>query len=225
MRYHPLTVSALALSLTACSSNTLPEDIVGRAGTCAIVAASEARSLVKEPGAALDIDRQSQIIHYALIAGASDPKFSSDIANAVIRQMQMLQDTMGEDDWKDLVVPCKEAFPEADLGHAAVLTDDPAKAKLICYSLGGFMSRALSAHDETYSSEVNAYNGMIDTVVADLRPADAAKLEPGQRPRIETGPSLAEVAKLGPPSKILTTCVERFPPKEVKLPGESNGPA
>jgi hypothetical protein len=222
MRYHPLSVSAIALILTACSSSSLPEDIVGKAGTCAVVAASAAREAMKDPEASLPVDQQSQIIHYALIAGATDPKFSSDIANAVIRQMQMVQDTMGEGDWKKLVEPCKQAFPEAELTHPAVLTEDPAKAKLICYSLGGFMSRALAAHEESYNEEVDQYNGMTDTIMPDLQPADAPKLEEGKRPKIDTGPSIAEAAKLGPPSKILATCVERFPPKEVKLPDQPN---
>ena len=132
MRYHPFSVSAIALILTACSSNTLPEDIIGKAGTCAVVAASAAREAMKDPEASLPVDQQSQIIHYALIAGASDPKFSSDIANAVIRQMQMVQDTMGEGDWKKLVEPCKQAFPEAELTHAAPMRESMTKTWLIC---------------------------------------------------------------------------------------------
>lgn len=223
MRYHPCLVSALALSLTACGSKSLPDDLIGKAGTCAVVAASEAREAVKDPEAALPIDQQSRVIHFALLAGASDPKFSSDVANATVKQMQMVTDTMGENAWKKFVEPCKQAFPEADLARDPKLPDDPAKAKLICYALGGFMSRALSAYEETYSDETAKYDGMVDTVTPDVIPA-GTKVEDGRKPKIDTGPALAEAAKLGPPSKILATCVQQYPPKEVKLPDQSAPP-
>jgi len=50
------------------------------------------------------------------------------------------------------------------------------------------------------------------------------KVEEGRKPKIDTGPALSEAAKLGPPSKILATCVERYPPKEVKLPDQMPPP-
>ena len=106
-------------------------------------------------------DEQSQVIHYALLAGAADPKFSRENANGVVKQMQTLGGRMDDDEWQPLAPLCKTAFPEADASHAVTLPAVPEEAQMQCYALGDFMVRALGAYNETYQDAVVNYNGML----------------------------------------------------------------
>ena len=215
MRNCPIVMSAVSLMLSACNSEvTLPADLVERAATCAVVSASEARSTMKSLDAPLAFDRQSQIIHYALLAGASEPGFSRANAGRVVQRMQVLQDRITGDQWKPLVAPCKTAFPEADLSYAVKLPVDPAEAQLSCYALGDFMSRALAAYEGTYGDQMVRY----DKMLMSLKPiVESEATKPGLKPvsnaerMAKRSSALAVAAKLGPPSKVMDLCIERFP--------------
>lgn len=223
MRSYPIFLAAIALTLSACGSEPgLPEDIVGRAATCAVVAAADARSTIKSLDTPLAFDRQSQIIHYALLAGASDPGFSRENANGVVKRMQTLQERITGDEWVPLIEPCRTAFPEANLSRAVTLPVAPAEAHSTCYALGSFMSRALSAYEDTYNEHLMQYSGLLRK----LKPAaNPASTESGFKPdadqeRAERGAALTAAAKLGPPAKVMDACIARFPPdKEVKMAG------
>jgi hypothetical protein len=208
-------MAAVALLLSACNSEiVLPTDRVELAATCAVVSASEARSAIKDEETPLGFDRQSQIIHYALLAGASEPGFSRDNAKRVVQRMQVVQDRISGDDWKPLVAPCETAFPEANLSHAVTLPVDPAEAQLTCYALGDFMWRALSAYEETYSARLLQYNNMLESLRPIVEP-DAKKPGPktvsNSERMAKRSSALAVAAKLGPPSKVMDACMERFP--------------
>ena len=222
MRNYPVIMSAVALLLSACNSKVeLPADLVEQAATCAVVASSEARSTMKSLDTPLAFDRQSQIIHYALLAGASDPKFSRENASRVVQRMQSLQDRITGDQWVPLVPLCKTAFPEADLSYAVTLPADPAEAQPICYALADFMVRALSSYEEAYGAQLSQYGKFLISL-------DAEAKKPGLKPvsnaeRIaKKSAALAVAAKLGPPSKTMALCIERFP-ADVK--SKANGTA
>lgn len=224
MRNHPACVAVVALVLASCSSGppALPEDIVGSATTCAVVSASEARSAIQDPLTPLSLEQQSQIIHYALLAGAADPGFSRDNANAVVKQMQMVADRITGDKWKPLAPLCKTAFPEADLGKAVTLPAADDQAQLQCYALGDFMVRALGAYDETYREAVTKYNGTLtklDPLIQEILTKQGIKPDDTKALSAEKGKALAVAAKLGPPSKTMDACMASFPADtEVKLP-------
>jgi hypothetical protein len=225
MRDHPVFVSVFALMLSSCSSGppALPEDLVERAATCAVVAASEGRATLTDAATPLELPRQSQIVHYALLAGAADPGFSADNANAVVTRMQALQSRISGDDWKPLAPLCKEAFPEADLGRDVTLPETAEEAQLDCFALGGFMVRALQAYEESYQKTVIQYNG----VVAKVEPLVKAEMKKNgvtdddtEKRRAAKNAALVKAAKLGPPAKVMDACVQRFPPDtQLKLPG------
>jgi len=215
MRNYPIILSGIALTLSACSSEIgLPEDIVGRAATCAVVSASEARSTIKSLETPLAFDRQSQVIHYALLAGAIEPGFSRENANGVVNRMQTLQDRITGDKWMPLVAPCNTAFPEANLSHAVTLPVVPAEAQLTCYALGDFMIRALSAYEETYRDRLIQYNELLMSLKPVVEPVAT---EPGLKPgssaerMAKRSSALAVAAKLGSPAKVMDVCMERFP--------------
>jgi len=226
MRNYPVALSAVSLMLSACSSEVgLSPDLVERAATCAVVSASEARSTAKDLDTPLAFDRQSQIIHYAMLAGASDPKFSRENAARVVQRMQSLQDTITGDQWKSLAAPCKAAFPEADLSHPVTLPADPAEAQLTCYALGDFMSRALSAYGETYGDQLIQYGKFLislkPVVEPDAKKAGVTPVSTAER-TAKKNSALAVAAKLGPPARVMDACVAQFP-ADAKL--EKNGPA
>jgi hypothetical protein len=224
MSNHPAFVTAVALVLASCSSGppALPEDIAGSATTCAVVSASQARSAIQDPLTPLSLEQQSQIIHYALLAGAADPGFSRENANAVVKGMQMVADRITGDKWKPLVPLCKTAFPEADLGQAVTLPAADDQAQLQCYALGDFMVRALGAYDETYREAVAKYNGTLtklDPTVKEILAKQGIKPEDNKAQSAEKSKALAIAAKLGPPTKTMDACMQRFPiDTEIKLP-------
>jgi hypothetical protein len=216
MRNCPVLLSAVALTLSACSSEVgLPTDLVEKAATCAVVSASEARSTVKNLDTPLAFDRQSQIIHYALLAGASDPKFSRENTKRVVSRMQTLQEIITGDQWKPLVEPCKASFPQADLGYPVKLPDDPAEAQLTCYALGDFMARAISAYDATYADQVVQYSKLttsLEPLVEPEKPKRGEKPVSDAERMAKRNAALAVAAKLGPPAKVMDACMTRFPP-------------
>jgi hypothetical protein len=209
--------------LSACNSDlAMPADPIEQAATCAVVAASEARSTQKNLDTPLAFDRQSQIIHYALLAGARDPKFSRDNAKNVVQRMQILQDRITGDQWKSLVEPCKTAFPEANLSNTVTLPADPAEAELTCYALGDFMARALASYEESYGDQLSQYSKFLIS-------RDAAAAKGGVKP-VSSAESIAKrsaalsvAAKLGPPSKVMNDCMARFP-ADAKLAKEGTAP-
>lgn len=215
MRNYPVVMSVVALMLSSCSAKVeLPTDLVEKAATCAVVSAAEARSTMKDVDKPLPFERQSQIIHYALLAGAGDPKFSRENANHVVRRMQTLQEMFADDEWKPLVAPCNAAFPQASPGYAVTLPADPAEAQLTCYALGDFMSRALSAYEETYGDKLIQYDSFLTRlkpIVAAEAPKGAGKRAADSAQMAKRSAALAVAAKLGPPAKVMDACLQRFP--------------
>ena len=224
MRNYPAFVTVVALLLSSCSSGppALPEDVVGSAATCAAVAASKARAAITDPTKPLSLDEQSQVIHYALLAGAADPKFSRENANGVVKQMQTLGGRMDDDEWQPLAPLCKTAFPEADASHEVTLPAVPEEAQMQCYALGDFMVRALGAYNETYQDAVVNYNGMLgklEPLIKEQLGKKGIKADDHAGQSAEKSKALAIAAKLGPPSKALDACVKQFPANgEIKLP-------
>ena len=215
MRNYPVILSAFSLALSSCSSEVgLPEEIVDRAATCAVVSAYEARSTIKNLDTPLSFDRQSQIIHYALLAGASEPGFSRDNAKGVVRRMQILQERISPEEWPPLVEPCNAAFPEANLNHPVKLPEPPEEAQLTCYALGDFMIRALSAYQGTYTQQWVQYSDFLMGLQPIVEPDTSepgAKAVPATERIAKRNAALTVAAKLGSPSKVMNMCMERFP--------------
>lgn len=205
---------AVALTLAGCGAPelALPEDFVGKAATCAVVSAADARA--KNPqnfAAPLAFESQAQIIQYALLAGAQEERFSSNSASAVVQKMQEIQDDVTGGDWKSLVQPCKSAFPETDLARPVTLPDRAADAQMGCYALGKFMMRALSAQGNAYERQLLEYGALgrdLDPKLA--RNFDQRGIRSDEARQTERNKALTRFAKLGSPAKVMEACTTRF---------------
>ena len=158
MRSSIALVSGLAFALSSCGAPklALPDDPIGKAATCGVVAAADARSTT-QVSAPLAIDAQGQIVHYALLTGAADGRFSQDKAAAVMQQMQQIKDKIVDGKWQALVGPCKAAFPEADPQRPVSLPKDVLQSEMGCYTLGKFMVKALSTQGPAYEEQLLKY--------------------------------------------------------------------
>lgn len=214
MRAASACISVVALALAGCGKSqlTLPEDLASKAAMCGVVAAADARASNPNAVAApLAFERQSQIIHYALLVGAQNEAFSADAASAVVQKMQEIQEDVTAGDWKALVQPCKTAFPEADIARPVSLPSTTGEAQLGCYTLGKFMMRALSVQGAAYESQLLAYGKLgrdLDPKVATS--FDQRGIKSDKARGIARDKELSKFAKLGSPAKVLDACTARF---------------
>jgi hypothetical protein len=209
MKAIPLIAAAALLSSCGPERLALPAEPVDRAATCGVIAAIGARAATTDIKAPLPFEAQEHILHYALLAGAEAESFSSEKANAVIKRMSELQGEITEGKWQDLVAPCREAFPQAQVSEVT-LPGDRFEAQLQCDELGDFLTTALQSQDQHYAARLNDYDGLARNLNQRLGPglkARAGGLEAQQEARRE---ALAAAAKLGSPSAVMKQCVERY---------------
>lgn len=214
MRALSALAPVVALVIAGCGARelTLPEDSVGKAATCGVVAAAKARSDdPKNVAGSLAFERQAQIIHYALLAGAEGEQFSTDTASAVVQKMQDIQEEVTGGDWKALVQPCQTAFPETDLARPVALPEGASDAQVGCYALGKFMMRALSVQGNAYEKQLLAYGKLgrdLDPKVA--RSFDQRGITSDESRQAQRDKALAKFTKLGSPAKVMEACTARF---------------
>ena len=212
MRSSVACVSALGFALSSCGAHklALPADPIGKAATCAVVAAADARSTTQVT-APLTIDAQGEIVHYALLAGAAEGHFSQDKAAAVMQQMQQIKDKIIDGKWQALVGPCKAAFPEADPQRPISLPKDTLESEMGCYTLGKFMVKALSTQGPAYEEQLLKYgelNRKLDPKVAVV--LDRRGVRSDDARKAEQDSALAKVVKLGTPTKVMDACSARY---------------
>jgi hypothetical protein len=214
MRSAIALIPAVSLALGGCGSSklALPDDFVGKAATCGVVAAADARAVNPQNVAApLEFERQAHIVHYALLAGAQGEQFSTDAASAVVQKMQEVQEDVTGGDWKSLVQPCQTAFPETDINRAVTLPSGAAEAQLGCYTLGRFMMRALSVQGNAYEKQLLDYGALnrgLDPKIA--RSFDQRGIRSDEARQTARDKVLLKFAKLGSPAKVMTECTTRF---------------
>jgi hypothetical protein len=214
MRSTIALVPALTLALSACGAPqlALPLDPVGKAATCGVVAAADARATGgQNVGAPLSFERQGQIIHYALLAGSEGDHFSRDTAAAVVKRMQDIQEDVTEGKWQTLVQPCKDAFPQTNPATPISLPSDSLQAEMGCYSLGKFMVRALAVQGNAYEDKMLKYGELgtkLDPKIA--RALDRRGIKSESARQAQRDEALATVAKVGSPSKVMDACTDRY---------------
>lgn len=213
MRSPVALLPLLAIAVSACGAPklALPSDPVGKAATCGVVAAADARSTSTQVSAPLAFDRQGQIFHYALLAGANDDHFSRDTVAAVMQRMQDIQDEITDGKWQALIQPCQAAFPQANPTQAVDLPSDPLEAEMGCYMLGKFMVKALSTQGSAYEKqliEYGALNRKLDPKVA--RMLDRRGITSETARKTEQDSALSAAARLGSPARVMDACAERY---------------
>ena len=203
---------ALCLALAGCGGPkplTLPGEPVDRAATCAVVAAAEARTAAKDVQAALPLDAQGRIVHFALLAASAGGSFEAGTANAVNARMKALQDEVTSGKWQALAQPCRDAFPAA-WNAEPELPKRPLDAQLACEQLAEFMANALGG-DRSAAPEVARYRTLRRTLNDRLAPALRARVGGGFEAQQAAGrKALAAAAQLGSPVAVLDRCLTRF---------------
>jgi hypothetical protein len=212
MRRAALLILPLAV-LSACGPKTLTlsDDPVEKAATCGVVAAASARDGATNVKGALPFDQQTRIVHYALLAGATEPKFSREKAGAVVQKMQEIQEKVTSGKWKDLVGPCNSAFPEADPAKPVGIPSNSYDAQLGCYSLANFMATALKSEGGSYDDKLLAYGKMQTALDPKISVAmEKRGFKTNDAKQDERNRTLSSAAKWGSPGKVLAECKAKF---------------
>lgn len=207
-------IPALALAAASCGAPklALPADPIGKAATCGVVAAADARlANTGNVSAPLAFAKQGQIVHYALLAGANGGEFSRDRVAAVMQRMQEIQEKVTEGKWQALVQPCQSAFPAANPAHAVALPEDPLQAEMGCYMLGKFMVKALAGQGNVYDEQLVQFgelNRKLDPKIGHALDRRGIRSEAARK--AEQDSALANAAKLGSPAKVMDACTARY---------------
>jgi hypothetical protein len=208
-----LALLGLAMAVASCGGPkplTLPTEPVDRAATCAVVAAAAARGATADIKASLPIEAEGRILHYALLAGSADGRFSSETAGAVFKRMRALEPDVTGGKWEALVPACKAAFPDAEKTDVT-LPKDRLDAGLGCSALAQFTATALEAAKAQYAQQIAAYRRLrgrlSDRIGSDLRARAGRSLDAQRRAE---GEAMAKIAHAGPPVAVLAECERRF---------------
>jgi hypothetical protein len=202
-----------ALGLASCGPDPmkLPNEPVDRAATCGIVAAAGARIAVTDVKSPLPLAEHGRIVDYALLAASASGEYDPQIAGAVSRRMQTLQDNVTGGEWQPLIAACKAAFPAAEKQDAS-LPEDRFEAQLQCNELAQFMTQALAGQASSYRNEIADYRHLRerlnDAVARPLNAKAGPKVSDQQKLRHR---ALADASRLGAPIAVLSRCLERFP--------------
>ena len=204
------TTALLLLCGCGPKSLALPAQPIDRAATCGAIAASEARLATPDIQAPLSFDAMGHILHYTLLGGSEDGRFSSEAAAAVSKRMSEIQGEIAEGKWQELIPACRAAFPQAEVKEAT-LPSDRFEAQLGCDELGDFMMAALKAQDSEYGNELAEYRQLSYKFDQQLGPglrsrvgSDLAAQQEARRK------ALAEIAEAGPPVTVMRQCLKRF---------------
>ena len=212
MRVNPTWLGLMTLGLASCGSEplTLPDEPVDRAATCGIVAAAGARLAVADPKSPLPLAEHGRIVDYALLAASASGEYDPQIAGAVSKRMQSLQDRVTGGDWKALPAACKAAFPAAEK-QDVTLPEDRFEAQLQCNELAQFMTQALSGQAGSYRNEIADYRHLRERLNDAVAPALNAKAGPKVKDQQKLRHrALADASRLGAPLATLSRCLERF---------------
>jgi len=189
---------------------TLPAEPVQRAASCGVVATIAARAGTKDIKAPLTLEAQERVLHYALLAASEGKEFSSQTAAAVLKRMPEVEGQISGGKWQDLVGPCREAFPQAEVREPK-LSAARTEAQLQCDELADFIVRALQRQGKAYADRLAHYEEVTRKLNLALGPGRRARAGSNLKAQqAERRSALAKVAKLGSPSAVMNQCVERF---------------
>lgn len=201
------------LLLASCGPHklALPDDPVDRAATCAVVSAASSRASAPSVAGGLGFDAQTQIIHYAMLAGTDDKGLSAKRTAAVIARMSELEGHITGGKWQKLEDPCNQAFPEVKKVTGIELPASKFDAQLGCYALGDFLTRSVQTSDPKGETTLATYSQLhrkLDAPIgAGLKERGASKVERTQELKDE---ALGRMTRLGAPVKVMEMCTSRF---------------
>lgn len=189
----------------------LPSDPVDRAATCAVVSAASSRASAPTVAGGLGFDAQTQIIHYAMLAGTDDQGLSAKRTAAVVARMNDLQGKITDGKWQKLAAPCDAAFPEVKKTTGIELPASKFDAELGCYAMGDFLTRTVQTTDSKGEEELAVYSKLhrqLDGPIgAGLKARGASRVAKTQALK---DAALGQMTRLGAPSQVMKICTGRF---------------
>ncbi|MEH3107336.1 MAG: hypothetical protein PGN09_08650 [Sphingomonas fennica] len=209
IRLVPPAAAMAALLAAGCTRSppTLPTDVAERAATCGVVAAAEARTAAGAKGQ-LPIAAQGRILHYPLLAGAQGKAFDHALADRAVKAQGPIGEDLLDRKWQGLIPACAEAYPATRVADP-VLPPPPADARLQCYMLADYMTKALGAQEgQTYDDAIARY-GTLKTRLDTAMASRLGRLSPDAL-RQSRAVALAAAARLGQPIAVLGRCADRF---------------
>lgn len=202
-------IGALLLGGCAKKAPTLPADPVDLAATCgAIHAAAEQQAIGVGH---LSPEAQERVLHYALLAGATDDGFDRDRANAVIARTGTIFDQATKGKWQTLQPACAARFPAAANSHPA-LPDQPFDRDLQCYVLVDFTHRALGQIGGRYAEAAVKEGALADRLDTRMAPEIKKQGLTGDKLQARKNKALADAARLGQPPAVLEACAALVQP-------------
>jgi hypothetical protein len=211
-----LMIMILPLSTTIIASCgpqklALPSDPIDRAATCAVVSAAASRASAPTVAGGLGFDQQTQIIHYAMLAGTDDQGLSTKRTAAVVARMNDLQPRITDGKWQKLAAPCDSAYPEVKKTSGIALPASKFDAELGCYAMGDFLTRAVQTTDSKGEERLAIYNKLhrdLDGPIgAGLKARGASMVAKTQALK---DVALGRMTRLGAPSQVMKICTDRF---------------
>ncbi|TMJ14890.1 MAG: hypothetical protein E6G94_08460 [Alphaproteobacteria bacterium] len=203
---------AAALGLAGCGQKTLslPADPIDRAATCGVVAAAEARSATANIKAALPIEAQGRILHYALLAGNQPDGFSIERASNVSKRMPELEANITGGKWQDLAPACAAAYPETATSEVE-LPSGRYDALIGCDEVAHFLTEALERQEVQYGKELGDYATLRRKLESQITPGLHARAGSDvAKQQVERRKAMAGMVKRGNPALVAQQCVKKF---------------
>lgn len=204
--------AAAALALLAAGGCTgaavaLAEDPAARASQCSAAKALELQE-GQPDSAPVSFAGFAQIMHYAMISAArTGPSVDLRQLMTISQDAPIAMQELRGRNWRSLLAPCAEAFPEA--GRAAgELPPDSFEAGMMCFGLADFLARTAS----DYPRERQTAAALADRALAAATPVLTQRARTTDALQLSDR-YMARAFLAGTPRSLLAQCTQRFPPR------------
>lgn len=199
--------AALALLAGACApqSTSLPEDGTARAAQCTAVRALE---LGEGRSGLLSFAGFTEILHFGMLHAAEDA-VSIDLERlmTVSRRAPAIMDDLEGHEWRALVEPCNQAYPETQRS-AAPLPPTPYEAGMSCFAVADFLSK--TAFD--YPDQRQRMSALANRALAAAQPELRRRAGDDKEAQRLAAGYAGRSFKAGRPASLIEQCERRFPP-------------
>lgn len=202
-----IAAAALLLAAAGCAEPPLelPVEPAARAVHCSAATALDLRE-GQAADAPMSFDDFTRILHVAMIAAARggervDMRRLMTISQTAPVQMEELADH----NWRSLLGPCDEAFPEARR-PAGPLPETPFEAAMMCFGLADFLARTAADHPP----ERQAAAALADRALAAATPVLRQRVQSDEDATRISDRYMAQAFLAGTPPSLLDQCARRF---------------
>jgi hypothetical protein len=197
----------LFLALAACSQKPieLPAEPLTRATACTAVRALELRDGKTDAGA-VSFAGFTEILHFGMLVAARDG-VQVDVGKLVTvsHRAPIMMAELADQNWRSLVEPCNNAFPETQR-PAPPLADDAYEAGMTCFGITDFMAR--TAVD--FPAEQQRFSALADRALAAAQPVLRQRAANNEEAAGLSAGYSARAFQAGTPASLIDQCSRRF---------------